>query len=226
MANPLVAPALLGGLGNIIGGFIGSSGQRDANRMNWQIARENRAFQERMSSTAYQRAAKDLESAGLNRILALGSPSSTPSGATATMQNPKAGIQKGIEQATNSALATRRLSQELKNMEAVEGKDQSQTDLNRAQEDIAAEEIQLKRQLTRESLQRTAGIAATTAGTIQNTAYVSEKIPGMHAEAKLWRFLNRNQMDSLAKAMGLSIPAARAAMMAARMIRAGTKTKK
>jgi len=94
---------LLGAVGNVIGGLIGASGQRSANQMNLKIARENRDWQERMSNTAYQRSARDLEEAGLNRILALGQPASTPAGNVAQMQNEKAEIGKGVSQAAVTA---------------------------------------------------------------------------------------------------------------------------
>ncbi|QKI28890.1 VP2 [Trichosanthes kirilowii gokushovirus] len=64
-------------------------------RRNAGYAADNRSFQERMSNTSYQRAALDLESAGLNRVLALGQGASTPSGAQSSVDKPTA-AQTGI----------------------------------------------------------------------------------------------------------------------------------
>lgn len=54
-------------------------------------ASKNRAFQERMAKNQYQYAAQDLEKAGLNRILAIGSPAGTPSGSAASHAGPTPG---------------------------------------------------------------------------------------------------------------------------------------
>ena len=120
MADPTTIAALGGLAGDLIGGLFGSSGQRSANRMNLKIAREQMAFQERMSSTAYQRATEDLEEAGLNRILALGSPASTPAGASAVMQNPNAPLASGISRGAHSAMQLRTQRQQLYNLKAAE----------------------------------------------------------------------------------------------------------
>lgn len=61
--------------------------QREANYANAMMAQRQMDFQERMSSTSYQRAVSDLRKAGLNPILAaLHSGATTPAGAMAQMQ--------------------------------------------------------------------------------------------------------------------------------------------
>lgn len=221
--NPAIGAALITGLGQVAGGFLGRSGQRETNRANLAIAREQMAFQERMSNTAYRRSARDLEAAGLNRILALGSPSSTPSGALATMRNPEEALQRGIEQGTSSALQARRMSQELRNMRALESKMQAEEDLVRAQEDVAAEDIQNRRQQRIESVARAASLLTGAQQNVVNTALSQQRIPGAKAEGDLWRLLSSGSADEVAKALGLSLPAVRALMMGLRMVRGGKR---
>lgn len=88
MVAPVVAaaPAALGA-GALVGAGLEIVGGLNANTQRRKEARRQESFQERMANTAYQRAAADLRAAGLNRILAVGSPAATPSGAMAPVEN-------------------------------------------------------------------------------------------------------------------------------------------
>jgi len=164
----------LGGVaGQIFGGLIGNRGQADANASNERIARENRAFQERMSSTAYQRAATDLSAAGLNRILALGSPASSPGGSTAVMQNAKAPLGQAVSSATTTALNLKSQLAQIKNIEA-------DSDLKKAMADQAT--------------QNTSSLVSSKRLSDAEASIKELGIHGVRTESEFYKWINENDL--------------------------------
>lgn len=102
----------MAGAGMLGGGLASAWAQERANRANKERSDKQMEFQERMSSTAVQRSADDMEKAGFNRILAApNGPASSPGGA---MPN----IKSVAEGAGSSAQGVVRLAADLKKIKA------------------------------------------------------------------------------------------------------------
>lgn len=85
--------------------YAAYQGQRDANRTNLRESQTNRDFQIEASNTAYRRAMRDLELAGLNPILAARQPASTPAGSSTR-------IDSALQPAVSSAIDAWRAGQQ------------------------------------------------------------------------------------------------------------------
>lgn len=140
-------------IGEIIGSVIQGAFQRDANQQNIKAASDanakQEAFQERMSSTAYQRARKDMEAAGLNPALAYqqgGASSPAGSSQFGQVESEAEGLAQTISTAKNTAKLNEERDANIKLLEE-KGKTEKNTQIQLQKQSELTADLAKKAQL-------------------------------------------------------------------------------
>lgn len=120
-----------GGVLDFIPGVGDARAQERANEANISEAAKNRAFQERMSNTSYQRGMEDMRKAGLNPMLAFSQGgASAPSGSAATVQS--ASKTRLADTALQAAGVGVSMAQKQQQLEQQQGMNESTMSVNNA----------------------------------------------------------------------------------------------
>lgn len=104
-------------IGSLIGGAAGLFGGLMQNASNEKVSAKQMAFQERMSSTQYQRGMEDMKKAGLNPILAYQQGgASSPAGAGIPSTNVGSAAVEGASRGVSSAKEAAMMSAQVDNL--------------------------------------------------------------------------------------------------------------
>jgi hypothetical protein len=149
---PWIGPVVgagIGAAGSLLGGSMSSSGASAANAANNRQRIQQMMFQYNMASHAHRIEVKDLRKAGLNPILSGtgGQGASTPSGASANMENVKgAGVSSALDalttltQAFKTARETEKVKADTENTIAQTNSQREQPGLIRAQAGLTSQQ--------------------------------------------------------------------------------------
>lgn len=111
--------------------YMAYKGQQEANETNVKLSREQMAFQERMSNTAWQRAVEDMRQAGVNPMLAVSQGgASAPTGSLAKVESELGAAASGAQsgaQLVQAAMSVQQSAAQTELLEAQAAKVRSET---------------------------------------------------------------------------------------------------
>lgn len=175
------------GYGIQLGGYgLQYLGGQQTNAANAREAAANRAFQERMSSTAYQRAVEDMRKAGLNPALAYEKGAAgVPGGAQAKLENPLGHSASSAAQAASLRQQNKAIRAQVEQTEALAEKTRQEGRSAKAEADVRA----MRADLELASMAQQIKLAK------QQTASEHERVTLLGAQRamseKEWEYLNK-----------------------------------
>jgi len=111
----------LGPVADIVGGFLGNSAQKKANKAAAAESQKARDWEERMSNTSWQRGVEDMKAAGLNPMLAFSQGGASTPSTTAANVIPEDAAARGVASAGSKAmlaLQAEQMQAQTKNIQA------------------------------------------------------------------------------------------------------------